>query len=331
MESYVKFLLDMLRQFFGGFWQVISGFFGGLVDVVNVPDYLAIFDKYSEGFNGFAWVTAVLTVIVLVALLAAFVLLAIIFVKRRIHAYRSVKNQMALVDEVGKLNAQVVRLTKEKDRILAIKAGAPDLPHMEGYGNAAAEDGEEKESALKEGESRFYKLTQVDAAYAEYDRESEEFDNEITLEGICERFRNFACSRMHLYYEIRVIRLFLAAFSSTRLVILQGISGTGKTSLPYAWGKFLRNDTQIASVQPSWRDRSELFGYFNEFTKRFSETAGNESESHKVKTNKTLFDFIVKMQQEGRIKFTQLIAEDNYRWLHISYVPSDFRCQVIVP
>ena len=34
----------------------------------------------------------------------------------------------------------------------------------------------------------------------------------------------------------------------------------------------MQNDTQIASVQPSWRDRSELFGYFNEFTKRFSET-----------------------------------------------------------
>ena len=41
------------------------------------------------------------------------------------------------------------------------------------------------------------------------------------------------------------------------------------------------------------------------------------------------FKLIVQMQQEGRIRFTQLIAEDNYRWLHISYVPSDLRCQVI--
>ncbi|MDY4813858.1 MAG: hypothetical protein SO152_08440, partial [Ruminococcus sp.] len=28
----------------------------------------------------------------------------------------------------------------------------------------------------------------------------------------------------------------------------------------------------ITPVQPSWRDRTELFGYFNEFTKRFNET-----------------------------------------------------------
>ena len=37
-------------------------------------------------------------------------------------------------------------------------------------------------------------------------------------------------------------------------------------------GKFFKNDATITSVQPSWRDRNELFGYFNEFTKKFNET-----------------------------------------------------------
>ena len=69
-----------------------------------------------------------------------------------------------------------------------------------------------------------------------------------------------------------MIRLFISALSATKLVILQGISGTGKTSLAYAWGKFIKRDAIIASVQPSWRDRTELFGYFNEFTKKFNET-----------------------------------------------------------
>ncbi|MBE6592733.1 MAG: hypothetical protein E7642_01920 [Ruminococcaceae bacterium] len=273
MASYVQFLYGILRQFFGGFWKVISGFFGGLFELINVPDYLNVFSEYSEGFNVAAWILAILTVLVVIALLVAIIVFIIIFVKRRIQAHQKAKNQLALVDEVGKLNAQVIRLTKEKDRILAIKAGAPDLPYTAmGDGTAAAADDEGGTNTLKEGESRFYKLTQVDQAYVDYDRESEVFDNEITLPEIVDRFRNYACSRMGLYYEERVIRLFLAAFSSTRLIILQGISGTGKTSLPYAWGKFLENDTQIASVQPSWRDRSELFGYFNEFTKRFSET-----------------------------------------------------------
>ena len=53
------------------------------------------------------------------------------------------------------------------------------------------------------------------------------------------------------------------------------------------------------------------------------------STSPKTKTNKDLFDFIVKMHKEGRIKFTQLILEEDGRWIHISYVPSDLRCQIL--
>ena len=51
--------------------------------------------------------------------------------------------------------------------------------------------------------------------------------------------------------------------------------------------------------------------------------AGNRAD------HRRLFKLIQQMQQTGQIRFTQLIAEDNYRWLHISYVPSDLRCQVI--
>lgn len=57
-----------------------------------------------------------------------------------------------------------------------------------------------------------------------------------------------------------------------KLIILQGISGTGKTSLAYAWGKFMGMDACVSSVEPSWRDKSDFLGYFNEFTKKFNET-----------------------------------------------------------
>ena len=49
--------------------------------------------------------------------------------------------------------------------------------------------------------------------------------------------------------------------------------------------------------------------------------AGNRADHRK------LFQLIQQMQQEGRIKFTQLIWEGDGRWIHISYVPSDLRCQ----
>ena len=45
--------------------------------------------------------------------------------------------------------------------------------------------------------------------------------------------------------------------------------------------------------------------------------------------NRRLFNLIRQMQQEGKIKFTQLILEGDGRWIHISYVASDLRCQVM--
>ena len=45
--------------------------------------------------------------------------------------------------------------------------------------------------------------------------------------------------------------------------------------------------------------------------------------------NLSLFHLIIQMQREGAIRFTQLIAEKDYRWLHISYVPGMLRNQVI--
>ena len=87
-----------------------------------------------------------------------------------------------------------------------------------------------------------------------------------------ENFRNFSASKLKLYYKPEMVRIFISALASTKLIILQGISGTGKTSLAYAWGKFMRHDSCVASVQPSWRDRTDMFGYFNEFTKKFNET-----------------------------------------------------------
>ena len=51
--------------------------------------------------------------------------------------------------------------------------------------------------------------------------------------------------------------------------------------------------------------------------------AGNRAD------HRRLFKLIQQMHGEGRIKFTHLIWEGDGRWLHISYVPSDLRCQVI--
>ena len=58
----------------------------------------------------------------------------------------------------------------------------------------------------------------------------------------------------------------------SKLVILKGMSGTGKTSLAYAAGEYFKNPSTVVPIQPMWKERSDMIGYFNEFTKKFNET-----------------------------------------------------------
>lgn len=119
-------------------------------------------------------------------------------------------------------------------------------------------------------EHRFPKLTLVDEKYAALT--PPEYDNEISLQEFAEGYRRYAASQMKLYYTPEIVCRFVAGMAASKLLILEGISGTGKTSLPYSFSRYLSNPSTIVSVQPSFRDRTELLGYFNEFSKRFNET-----------------------------------------------------------
>ena len=118
-------------------------------------------------------------------------------------------------------------------------------------------------------ESRFFMLTQIDEKYKDY--QAPHYTNKIGLEELCNQFRNFMSYKLKLYYNIADIRRFIASLSVSKTMILQGMSGTGKTSLAYAFGEFLQNATTVVPIQPMWKERTDLIGYYNEFTKKFNE------------------------------------------------------------
>jgi len=74
-----------------------------------------------------------------------------------------------------------------------------------------------------------------------------------------------------LYYRLEDIQLFIAGLSMSRLHILQGISGTGKTSLAKAFARAVGGGCKTISVQAGWRDKGDLVGHFNAFEKKFYE------------------------------------------------------------
>ena len=127
-----------------------------------------------------------------------------------------------------------------------------------------------KKEETEESGERFYMLSTIDGNEKSYMRTS--YDKGITLKELCDNFRNYAASNHGLYYDIEDIRRFIAGMSVSHILILQGMSGTGKTSLAYAFGSFIDNSSTVIPVQPMWKERTDLIGYYNEFTKKFNET-----------------------------------------------------------
>ena len=130
----------------------------------------------------------------------------------------------------------------------------------------------EEETTSEEGttKSRFFMLTEIDKKAKEINGKS--FEDDITLEQLCEEFRDFSASKLGLFYDISDIRRFIGGLAISHIMILQGMSGTGKTSLAYAFGDYLKNPTVVVPIQPMWKERTDLIGYYNEFTKKFNET-----------------------------------------------------------
>ena len=99
-------------------------------------------------------------------------------------------------------------------------------------------------------------------------------------------------SRLHLYYTHEEIATFLAGLGTTKLSILQGMSGTGKTSLPKIVAEALYSVCEIVEVESSWRDKNELLGYYNEFNKVYTPKKFTQA-LYKAKLNSEVLTFIV--------------------------------------
>lgn len=301
MDAFLKYFYQDVGLIVQSFATIFSSIFAAFNTIFNFPMRFRIVKTYSADFGSIGWALVVLSNL-LIAVIAALIIFLIVRTIRRLAKFRApvTENEKLRADN-ARLQREILKLGYEKDKILAMKMtehgidpmeellpgmNSPDEEGEEDEENEGAENGEEGEEAseyvmpnrntvygppINPDDSRFFRLTSVDNFY-KLEYKPPEYDDEITLPEFCERFKNFAASRLGLYYDIETIWWFVSALGSCRLIILQGISGTGKTSLPYGFGKYLQLDSTIAAVQPSWRERTDLFGYYNDFTKKFTET-----------------------------------------------------------
>ncbi len=285
MEGYLNWFFAFITTMFGGIWNGIASLFKGIVGILDFRTYFGQFSYYQQDFGVIGWILSLLSFLLVYAFWAALIFLIVVVIRKYVRFRRSIVGNEDLLEEIADLHRDVIRLTKEKERLMSLKLSGSikgydelestladgDLPDGVSLAASAKTASDSSSSGSADtGARRFYRLSAVDEKYETF--VPPVYNSELTLSQICDDLRNYACSHAHLYYELKTIRLMFAGLASTKLILLQGISGTGKTSLPYIMGKYFLNDATIASVQPSWRDRSELFGFFNEFTKKFNET-----------------------------------------------------------
>ncbi len=142
-------------------------------------------------------------------------------------------------------------------------------------------------SAPPSMEKLFPALCEIDRAYANLGDEGYISDDDgidlrcgaLFSEGadvspsyLCRGFRNFLASRRGLYYEEDVIRLFISALCCSEIILLEGLSGTGKSSLPRYFAEYVGGRSVFVAVQSTWRDRSDILGYVNDFTGTYNQT-----------------------------------------------------------
>src|SRR5690554_3958369 len=262
---YIEFLRTLLQNIITFFDTLFQAFIKALGR--DIGSYFTMFFDSSTDFNFLDWFIA----IIVIAINLTFIVFLGIKIFQLLRKYiRFTKNEVEkeyLLEEIALLSQNMVTLTNEKNKILQLKMESfgmnPELFEMK----------EDKKDAKKKLPSRFVKLIAVDEKYDYKPLVTNMKPTDmLTLEELVTRFINFSASRLGLYYDKKIIANYFAGMASSKILILEGISGTGKTSLPYAMGQFFDNPASIISVQPSWRDRSEMIGYLNEFTKRFNET-----------------------------------------------------------
>ncbi|MFI0409334.1 AAA family ATPase [Actinomadura sp. 3N508] len=97
-------------------------------------------------------------------------------------------------------------------------------------------------------------------------------DRLVDLAELVGLVRRRMAAALGLYYSVPDMRCFLAGLAASRLHLLQGISGIGKSRLPEAFARVIGAGCEMVAVAAEWRSPQDLLGYYNPFERKFYET-----------------------------------------------------------
>ena len=194
----VAFFTDLgifLRKVFVSPWEDVGN---------NFNNYNSLLRSYNGEFGFWGWFFYIFFLLFFIALICAILFGLFILLRKYIRFVKKEIDKDELRRQVERLNYELYTATEEKNKILNLKTAYMGLK--------PAEEGAVQEE-LSEITSRFPKLISVDNNYKDRDT-SIMFKEGLSLEELCNSFRNYAASKLGLYYTIDVVRQLFAGMEN---------------------------------------------------------------------------------------------------------------------
>lgn len=233
------------------------------------------------------------------------------------------------LDVTGSFDGQsTVRQQGISDGTAAAVAAAPSYDGSSAGGNAVSKlTGDD--TIIRDREEVFPSLTAIDEKYEGFELPAAKGDD-VSLKELAEKFRLYLAKTQELYFDIDTVRFFISGFAASHFEILEGLSGTGKSSLPRYFAEFIGANVLFMPVQATWRDKTSIIGFYNEFSKTYTETEFLSALYEANYSPDTLNFYVLDEMNISRVEyyFADLLSVLEYPvadWkLKIMSVPHDF-------
>ena len=233
------------------------------------------------------------------------------------------------LDVTGSFDGQsTVRQQGISDGSAAAAAAAPSYDGSSAGGNAVGKlTGDD--TIIRDREEVFPSLTAIDEKYEGFELPAAKGDD-VSLKELAEKFRLYLAKTQELYFDIDTVRFFISGFAASHFEILEGLSGTGKSSLPRYFAEFIGANVLFMPVQATWRDKTSIIGFYNEFSKTYTETEFLSALYEANYSPDTLNFYVLDEMNISRVEyyFADLLSVLEYPvadWkLKIMSVPHDF-------
>lgn len=207
--------------------------------------------------------------------------------------------------ELNSLIRKITQLNSEKGLLEdEISRKSQELKRIQDAIRRAKEEQEEIENGVKRAFQALEVPIKLDA------NQSRNFANESEF---LTDFRQYLGNKGLIFPE-RIITAFhtsLKVQDISALVILAGISGTGKSGLPQAYAEFVGAPLVMLPVQPRWDSPQDLQGFYNYIEKKYKPT--------------DLMRYLYQHQRNPKLKGRMvLVLLDEMNLARVEYYFSDF-------